>query len=705
MTILVQLSLRMALAVSGSSLGLVLPPTAADAGSSPDAAAAAPLATEPKASPPPGAPEEQPAQRSDVSPSTNPVEDEPDEDDEEEAASDELESAKAVEARALSDDERLRRERILAPQALGPGNPLRSELDDLPDSLPQVEQDAREARQIARELEQFETFDASSAASRYDIPVELNEEVSQYIRLFQGPLRSHFALWLSRSARYVPRMREILQSAGVPEDTVFLSLIESGFSTLAYSVARAAGQWQFISSTGRRFGLRSDFWVDERRDPDRATAAAAAYLKELHGQLGSWYLAWAGYNAGAGTISKAIRREHSTDFWQLMRGRVLRKETKGYVPKLIAAALIAKHPHAFGFDDIEYQEPLRGEMVEVPDATELSFLAAAAGTDVETLRSLNPGLRRFCTPPPIDGHPYPVRVPEGSADRVLAALKNRPASERLTFRYAKVRAGEGLGALARAYGVPPEVIARMNGLHQQPLKPGRELVIPVVAADQSTDARALRVTDEREIYGGRRRRGRSHRLRRGTGGWRASDDCQDPFAKGQLAEELDLEPEPAAPPPAARRAAPMGGAGASPVEISEGRRPIDAQRYLVAEGDTLWTIAQSHGVSLQQLCAWNSLSAPAKVRIFPGQKLWVRSGASAAAPSVGLPASAAPLPPAVAASASVRADSHGSYTLRDGDNLWQVAKRLHVKVSDLLRWNELETDSVLQPGQVLKVGE
>ncbi len=283
-----------------------------------------------------------------------------------ESASDELSAAKAAEAKALSDEEELRTQRLVAPSALGPGNPLLGELNDLPDLIAvQAEADAREASQIARELEQFETFDAREAAAHYDIPVELNDQVSQYIRMFQGPLRSHFELWLSRSARYIPSMREALAREGVPEDTVFLSLIESGFNTLAYSVARAAGQWQFIASTGRRFGLHTDFWVDERRDPEKSTAAAAAYLKELRGQLGSWYLAWAGYNAGAGTIAKAIRRQHSADFWTLIRGRVLKRETKGYVPKLIAAALIAKHPHAFRIRrDLKYQATVPSETVQ-----------------------------------------------------------------------------------------------------------------------------------------------------------------------------------------------------------------------------------------------------------------------------------------------------------------------------------------------------
>ena len=619
-------------------------------------------------------------------------EDSDDEDDSEDAvesASDELSAAKAAEAKALADEARLRTERIVAPTALGPGNPLLGELNDLPDALPQVEADAREATQIVRELEQFETFDAKVAASHYDIPVELNEQVSEYIRMFQGPLRSHFELWLSRSGRYIPSMREILARDGVPEDTVFLSLIESGYNTLAYSVARAAGQWQFIASTGRRFGLRSDFWVDERRDPEKATAAAAAYLKELRGQLGSWYLAWAGDNAGGGTIAKAIRRQHSADFWTLIRGRVLKRETKGYVPKLIAAALIAKHPHAFGFDDVRYQAMVPSETVEVAEPTQLSVIAEAAGTDLETLRDLNPALRRFCTPPARDGKPYAVHVPVGTSDRVEAALKARPAGEQLVFRYHKVTAGEGLGAVSKKFGVAPEVIARMNGLHRQALRAGRELVIPLsgaAAAGQSSDPKVVTAADEREVYKVRSWR-RHRRLHRVATYWRASDDCQDPFAKGNLAEGLVLEAEPEIALAANKKK------HAPALELAVGP-PSDASRYVVADGDSLWSIALARGLSVESLCSWNHIAHPKHARIFPGQTLWVKGDAHGIAP-------AADTRPA----ATWIAGSAATYKLRDGDNLWEVAKRLGVKVADLMRWNQLDEDSVLQPGQVLRVGE
>ena len=431
--------------------------------------AASPRAAQsPQAAKAPGAQSAQAPQPAKVEPPQGGDEDSDDSDDSQadiEGASDELQSAKAVEAKALSDEERLLRQRVEVSRTLGPANPLQGKVNDLSDLLPQADQDARDSKQIARELEKFETFDAGSAASHYDIPVELNDQVAQYIRMFQGPLRKHFVVWLSRSARYIPHMRDLLAKQGVPEDTVFLSLIESGFSSLAYSVARAAGSGSSCPRRASASGCGPT--SGSTSGGTKATVAAAAYLKELRGQLGSWYLAWAGYNAGAGTLFKAIRRQHSSDFWTLIRGRVLRKETKGYVPKLIAAALIAKHPHAFGFDDVVYQEPMSSETVEIDEPTELSFVATAAGTDVQTLRDLNPALRRFCTPPAINGESYLLRVPVGTVDRVSAALKARPASQRLAFRYHRVKPGEGLGAVARQFGVPPEAIARMNGLHRQ----------------------------------------------------------------------------------------------------------------------------------------------------------------------------------------------------------------------------------------------
>ena len=318
--------------------------------------------------------------------------------------------------------------------------------------------------------------------AKYDIPVELNDAVVAYIRFFQTDAREHFGKWLGRSTRYIPMMRQVLEREKLPLDTVYLAMIESGFSAFAYSFAKAAGPWQFVVGTSKRYGLLTDFWVDERRDPYKATIAASRYLKELRERFkGNWYLAWAAYNAGEGRISRAIRNERTTDFWRMMgKGRTLRAETKHYVPKLIAAALIAKHPERFGFR-VDYEEPREMEEVRVPDSTDLHVLANAAGISFEEFRDLNPELRRFCTPP----GGWTIKLPHGTKETFLAAYQKLDAKDRLSFTEHKVEKGEPLGKIARAYGVSEAAILRTNGIKSyRQIKPGRILVIPMAGSSR-----------------------------------------------------------------------------------------------------------------------------------------------------------------------------------------------------------------------------
>ena len=318
--------------------------------------------------------------------------------------------------------------------------------------------------------------------AKYDIPVELNDAVVAYIRFFQTDAREHFSKWLSRSTRYVPLMRQVLEKEGLPLDLVYLSMIESGFSAYAFSFAKAAGPWQFVVGTSRRYGLVTDFWVDERRDPYKATVAAARYLKVLKQRFhGDWYLAWAGYNAGEGRITRAIRKDRTTDFWRMMgKGRTLRAETRHYVPKLIAAALIAKHPERFGFH-VDYEQPREAEEVRVPDATDLHVLAKTAGITFEELRDLNPELRRFCTPP----GGYTLKLPRGTKEAFLAEYQKLDARDRLSFTEHRVEKGEPLNRIARAYGVSEAAILRTNGIKSyRQIKPGRILVIPMAGSSR-----------------------------------------------------------------------------------------------------------------------------------------------------------------------------------------------------------------------------
>jgi membrane-bound lytic murein transglycosylase D len=212
-------------------------------------------------------------------------------------------------------------------------------------------------------------------------------------------------------------MRNLLRENGLPEDLVYMALIESGFNPYAYSRRKASGPWQFIYLTGKKYGLKLNYWIDERRDPEKSTIAAAKYLKDLYDLFECWYLAAAGYNAGEGKIMNAIKRYRTEDFWELTKYRYLKKETKDYVPQMIAAALIAKEPEIYGFTDIEYQDPLRYEKVNVPEVTDLRLIAKACEISLGELKDLNPELLRWCTPPNYSD--YEIKIPFGKKELFL----------------------------------------------------------------------------------------------------------------------------------------------------------------------------------------------------------------------------------------------------------------------------------------------
>jgi membrane-bound lytic murein transglycosylase D len=325
-------------------------------------------------------------------------------------------------------------------------------------------------------------FPLEAVAAKYDIPMAYNEAVAEYLDFFQGPGRRWFARWLERERRWAPVFRQILREHGVPEDLVYLAMIESGFSTRAVSSAQAVGPWQFISATGQRYGLRIDFWVDERRDPVKATHAAARFLSWLHGQWDDWYLAWAGYNAGPGRVFRGIRAHEISDFWELAATPgVFHRETRHYVPKLLAAALIAKHPEHFGFNELEPLGPLEWEWVEIPDATDLEVIARCAGVDVEALRELNPELSQWATPPVLPGQaPYQLRLPPRTKETFLASYAEIPASQRFTFRSYRVQKGDTLGHIAQMFKTSSQELIRSNRIRNpRALQIGQTLLIPI----------------------------------------------------------------------------------------------------------------------------------------------------------------------------------------------------------------------------------
>jgi soluble lytic murein transglycosylase-like protein len=236
-------------------------------------------------------------------------------------------------------------------------------------------------------------------ALKIDVPVAKNKEVRAYLVYFSTERKQVISKYLARSTRYLPMIREVFQEYGLPEDLAYLAMIESGFNPYAYSHAHAGGMWQFIQGTGRRYGLAINNYVDERRDPVKATHAAAKYLLDLYKQFGSWYLAAASYNCGEGRVQREIDGSNHKNFWELSANQCLPTETKNYVPQMIAATIIAKNPEKFGFTKIAYLPPLQYDTVKVSEPTSLRAAAVACNVPPEEIQLLNPELRKGMTPP------------------------------------------------------------------------------------------------------------------------------------------------------------------------------------------------------------------------------------------------------------------------------------------------------------------
>lgn len=318
---------------------------------------------------------------------------------------------------------------------------------------------------------------------RFDIPIVVNGQVEHCIVLFQTRIREKFVTWLSRSGKYSPFMRNLLREQGLPEDLVYMALIESGFDPYAYSRSKAVGPWQFIDRTGKRYGLKVNWWVDERRDPEKSTIAAAKYLKDLYEMFACWYLAAAGYNAGEYKIIRAMKRYRTEDFWTLTKHQYLKRETKNYVPLMIAAAIVAKDPEKYGFAGIEYEEPLRYEKVKVRELTDLSHIAKACEISVEEIKDLNPELRRGVTPP--NEPEYEIKIPFDKASLFAKNFEAMQPFEKFPFRTHTVKKGETLRGIAKLYRVDLEPLLEINYLNKtSALTKGTDLLIPISKDEQ-----------------------------------------------------------------------------------------------------------------------------------------------------------------------------------------------------------------------------
>ena len=437
----------------------------------------------------------------------------------------------------------------------------------------------------------------------YDFPVVENDKVRYFIDYYTGRARGTFKIWLERSGRYLPMMRAIFAEAGLPQDLAYLAMVESGFNDKAYSWAHAVGPWQFIESTGRRYGLINDWWQDERRDPEKATRAAARFLADLYEAFdGDWYLAVPSYNAGPGKLRQAVKRYKSRDFWELCRGKYLQEETKNYLPKLLAVLIIAKQPEKYGFNDLEYQEPLAYETVSLPSSTDLEVVARLSAANYQLIKKLNPELKRWCTPP--TAKEYLVRLPVGSQEAFSLKYVALPKHQRANYVRHKVKSGDTLLALSKRYGVRVQDVKSLNSIsNARSLQIGTNLIVPLNPDTNGSTALA----ELKDDY--KRSRLSSYTVRSGDSLWKISQKFNVTEKQLRVWNRLGWSNtiRPGQRLVVSSKAAPTK-KKVTKATVTKSAGPLTEVVYKVRSGDTLWAIGREFAVETGQIRSWNNLA-------------------------------------------------------------------------------------------------
>lgn len=513
----------------------------------------------------------------------------------------------------------------------------------------------------------------------YDLPVVMNDRVRKSIVYFQTTAHDAFVKYLSRSKLYTAMFKEILAEHNMPLDLVYLSLVESGYNPSAYSWARAMGLWQFISSTGRMYGLNRNWWLDERKDPIKATHAAARFLKDLYEKYGDWELAMAAYNGGPGRVSRTIRRQGTRDFWKLR----LKRQTMDYIPLIYAAAIIAKNQEKYGFTDIKFEDPVVWEEIKIDRCLDLKVVAKKIGCSLAELKRLNPELLRNYTPPNVKS--YTLKLPVGKKPRFIAEYDNMKSPKETSWVKHKIRRGETVSTIAARYGVSQYAIFNANNLSRRSkIYAGKQIIVPVPMDRDYSASRKKNRTYEADgsIYGVRagdtmwdiaRAFGTSvsalrriNYIERGSRIY-VGQKLKIPSNATMLARKNSKSTK------AGQRTF-ASGSSQSP---SGGTNPtISAPKsstYKVRPGDTLWDIARMFGTTTAKLRRLNGLGRSS--RIYPGQSLSVTGGSR----------------------------DYVTYSVRRGDTLGKIARKHRTTVAKILALNGLIDPNNIGIGDKLRI--
>ncbi|MDR2595167.1 MAG: LysM peptidoglycan-binding domain-containing protein [Fibromonadaceae bacterium] len=480
------------------------------------------------------------------------------------------------------------------------------------------------------EKEILENFLDTTDLSKFSLPLTVNARVMQEIHFLTVNARTFTEGSLSRKTALDSMIYAKLKQRNMPEDLIYLAFIESGFKLHAYSRAKAAGVWQFIPGTGKRYGLPVDFWLDMRRNPEAATDAALSYLSDLYNEFGDWYLAMAAYNCGEGRIRRLVR-ENTTDsskkvsYWDLK----LPRETMLYVPRILAAAIIGHFPENYSFT-VEKQSRVPFDTVTIKDCIPLDKAGSAVGASINTMRELNPELTRWCTPPNLKT--YTMKVPKGSREKFLAAYEKMDKTQLVRWQQYKVQRGDNLGQISRLFGLRVADIQAANNLRNTRLSVGQVLIIPMPTGANPPEK-------QRQIE---------------------KQESAAALAKKQLFD--------------------------TPTE----KTGLSIRSYVVRRGDNLSSISRRFGISSQNLMAWNNLQTN---KVIIGQRLYLQDPSKQdSKKNEGL----API--------TQKEVKGTSYIIKQGDNLWEIARNNNVTVQQLLEWNP-GLDKKIYPGMKIKIGD
>ena len=517
------------------------------------------------------------------------------------------------------------------------------------DLLPHLERFPDNSRLLLLSEEKIEHLPADAKLSvrirqlrpRCDMPIDDNDRVVAKLRFFQTRGRKTFATWLQRAGRYRTLIGDILRREGMPSDLFYLAVIESGLNPRAYSRSRAVGLWQFMAHTGRMMGLKRTHWIDERRDPIKATEAAVRYLNKLKEEFGDWSLTLAAYNGGPGRVRRAIARADTNDYWQLD----LPRETSNYVPLFMAATVIAKDPQLFGFKPQAEEPAFAYEEVVLPkDWLYVDLKAAAQLLDIErqVLHDLNPELRQDITPPG-SRPPYTLRVPPGKGQILLDQYASLPVPPGAAIHQYQVQRGDTISGIAQTFGVSTRVVIASNSLRNPNfIRPRQILYIPIPAASvakQASGSRGTYIVRPNDVLG---RIASQHGVSlRDLMKWNGLKTTL--IKPGQ---KLVVRQQPVS------------------QEVPSG------ETYTVRPGDTLWELSRRFAVRVTDLQAWNGLKTD---RIKPGQQLTVAN------------------------------EQAQMYTVVSGDTLHSIARKFGLAPSDIARQNNIGLSETLLAGTTLQI--